>query len=176
MTPVLWLYGPPCVGKSTVGYQIFTTVWGSGTKAAYVDLAQIGFHSGGVDHRLRAANLAAMWPGFLADGARCVVMTGQAGPVADYVDGLPGAHLTLCGLHASRDVLTERFLLRGKGAGARLPGDLLLGRPDAELRLLAAEVEDTDFGGLRVDTDGRSAAEVAAHVLDVTGWPTASAP
>jgi adenylylsulfate kinase-like enzyme len=89
VTPVLWLHGPPCVGKSTVGYQIFTTVWGSGTKAAYVDLAQIGFHGEGVDHRLRAANLAAMWPGFLAAGALCVVLTGQA-ERADLVAGYVG--------------------------------------------------------------------------------------
>jgi hypothetical protein len=64
--PVLLLCGPTAVGKSTVGYEIFTRVR-TGIKAAYVDLAQIGFcRPTPVDdpgsHRLKAANLAAMWP------------------------------------------------------------------------------------------------------------------
>ncbi|HEY2675188.1 MAG TPA: hypothetical protein VGJ07_33070 [Rugosimonospora sp.] len=109
--PFLWLCGPPAVGKSTVGYEVFTQVNRSGVKAAYVDLSQIGFcrpardgdptadrdpaadgdpdthgdgdtHGGGPDaHRLRALNLGAMWPVFRAAGARCLVVTGR---VADH--------------------------------------------------------------------------------------------
>jgi hypothetical protein len=40
--PVLLLCGVTAVGKSTVGYEFFTRVR-AGIKAAYVDLAQIGF-------------------------------------------------------------------------------------------------------------------------------------
>ena len=77
--PVLWLCGTSAVGKSTVGYEIFTRVRTDGVKAAYVDLSQISFCQPAPDddphnHRLKAANLGAMWPTFRAAGARCLVV------------------------------------------------------------------------------------------------------
>ena len=38
LIPVLWLCGPPGVGKSTVGWEIFTQLTGAGIEAGYVDI------------------------------------------------------------------------------------------------------------------------------------------
>jgi adenylylsulfate kinase-like enzyme len=186
--PVLLLCGPTAVGKSTVGYDIFTRVQ-AGIKAAYVDLAQIGFCQPAPaddpgNHRLKAANLAAMWPAFHEAGARCLIMTGQVSDTATiraYADALPAMTLTVCRLHAGRETLTDRILSRGNGNGPAIPGDELKGQPSARLLQVAEraardadELHRAGLGDLWVDTDKRSAEDVAQLVIAATdGWPSA---
>jgi hypothetical protein len=154
---------------------VFSDVWAAGVKAAYVDLAQIGFGGGGVDHTLRAANLAAMLPGFAAEGARCLVISGDA-PSVDVVGGyraaLAGARFTVCRLRVSEAVLRSRVAARGLGSGARLPGDAILGLTGAALERVADsavraayELDRSGVGDVVVETDGLSVAEIAAAVL-----------
>lgn len=40
--PFLWLCGPPGVGKSAVGCEIFMQVYRSGIKASFLDFDQVG--------------------------------------------------------------------------------------------------------------------------------------
>jgi hypothetical protein len=186
-TPVLLVCGPPCVGKSVVGWEVFSRLTGSGVKAAYVDLAQIGFSRPAPDddpdnHRIRARNLAAMWPTFRGAGARYLVLSGgveQRDVVSTYADALPGTVLSMCRLRAGPEQLTERILLRGRGGGPAIPGDELKGRSPDYLRSFAdravATSERLDRAGLDavcVDTDGRSVDEVADRVrAQASGWP-----
>ncbi|RKN35166.1 AAA family ATPase [Streptomyces hoynatensis] len=192
MIPVLWLCGPSCVGKSTVGWQVHTELGRRLGRTAYLDLAQVGFlrpapPDDREGHRLKAANLAALWPRFLAAGARCLVLSG---PVHDqdtarsYAAALPHASsLTLCRLRADEAVLRERVLLRGRGGGPAIPGDELRGRDPETLRRhadrAAREAAALDRAGLpwtTVDATHGTPAEVAARVLTATGdttgdWP-----
>ena len=185
-TPVLWVCGPPCVGKSVVGWEVFSRLTGAEVKAAYVDLAQIGFSRPAAEddpdnHRIRARNLAAMWPTFRGAGVRCLVISGgveQRAVASSYADGLPGTVLTMCRLRAGPEQLTERILLRGRGRGPAIPGDELKGRSPDYLRRFAdravAIAERLDHAGLDafcVDTDGRSVDEVADLVrAQAGGW------
>jgi hypothetical protein len=178
-TPVLWLCGPTAVGKSVVGWEIFTQVRCEGLTAAYVDLAQIGFCRptpvGDPDnHRVKATNLGAIWPRFRAAGARCLIITGNVtrpGIITEYAEKLPGTRLTVCQLRAGQQVLTERLLLRGRGGGPPIPGDELNGRDPATLRRLAA-VNPSPIGDLRIDTDSHTIEEVAHLVRNQAGgWP-----
>jgi len=64
--------------------------------------------------------------------------------------------------------LARRIALRGQGRGWPQPGDPLLGQPDAHLRRVAAEsaaetaaLDRSGLGDLRIDTDGRTVADVA---------------
>ncbi|HEV2253656.1 MAG TPA: ATP-binding protein [Streptosporangiaceae bacterium] len=41
MVPVLWITGPAGVGKSTVSWQLFTELAGSGTRTAFADADQL---------------------------------------------------------------------------------------------------------------------------------------
>lgn len=186
-TPVLWVCGPPCVGKSVVGWELFSRLFGAGVTAAYVDLAQIGFcrpapEDDPDNHRIRARNLGGMWPTFQDAGVRCLVLSGRVDHpdvVASYANALPGTLLTMCRLRAGRDQVTERVLLRGRGRGPAIPGDELKGRSPDYLRDFAdravAIAQRLDHAGLDarcVDTDGRSVNEVVDLVLEQAGgWP-----
>ncbi|MEV4176678.1 hypothetical protein [Nonomuraea sp. NPDC049709] len=185
--PVLWLRGAPAVGKSTVGYEIFTQVCRSGVRAAYVDVKQIGALRPVADddvdgHRLKARNLAAVWAGYRAAGARCLVVAGEADSddtVRRYAESLPGTALTVCRLDAGPATLAERVARRGRGGGPAIPGDELRGLgPEALHRAAeravreAVALDRTGVEGLRVGTDGRSVEEVAADVRRRGGdWP-----
>ena len=66
---------------SAEGWAIYSAVR-SGTPAAYVDLAQIGFFSpvredDPGNHRLKAAALAAMWGTYRAAGVRALILCGR---------------------------------------------------------------------------------------------------
>ncbi|WP_067169990.1 hypothetical protein [Microtetraspora niveoalba] len=185
--PVLWLCGATAVGKSTVGYEIFTQVYRTGVRAAYVDVKQIGALRPVADddvdsHGLKARNLAAIWAGYRAAGAQCLIVSGEADSadtVRLYAESLPAAALTVCRLHAGPATLAERVAQRGRGGGPAIPGDELRGlAPDALHRIAeraAREANALDRAGagqLRIDTDGRSVKEVAEDVRVRSGdWP-----
>ena len=141
LIPVLWLCGPPGIGKSTVGWEIFTQLTQAGIEAGYVDIDQLGmcYPEPAPDpgrHRMKAQNL--------------------------------GAAITLCRLHAGAGELTRRIMLRGHGGSWPQPGDPLAGQPTAYLlRVAAAAVAEAEAleravtGALRVDTDGLTVEETA---------------
>ncbi|MEO3795536.1 hypothetical protein ABGB14_35470 [Nonomuraea sp. B10E15] len=181
--PVLWLCGATAVGKSTVGYEIFRQIHETGVRAAYADVQQIGALRPHMDgHDLKARNLAAVWSGYRAMGARCLVVSGEADSddvVRGYGQSLPGAALTVCRLHAGPATLAGRVAQRGRGGGPAIPGDELRGLGSDSLHRIAeraareAELLDrAGAGQLRVETDGRPVGEVAADVrVRSGGWP-----
>ena len=181
---IVWLCGPTGVGKSTVGWQLFTRLRRDGRRVALIDLQQIGFLAppdiGDPDnHKLKARNLAAMWATMRADGAECLVVVGQVNDrdqFRAYTDALPVATLTLVQLHASRDRLAERIVRRGRGEGPRIPGDHLFGRDAAELALIAeraatdaTRLTRTGIADVIVDTDGLTVEEVIGTIRRQTG-------
>ncbi|MDG4787094.1 hypothetical protein O7626_14345 [Micromonospora sp. WMMD1102] len=85
--------------------------------------------------------------------------------------------ITVCRLHAGRNSLAERAVLRGARAGPADPGDALKGQSAARLRQIAAEaaadaeaLEGAAVGDLRVDTDGRTVPDIAREVVRHLGW------
>lgn len=114
--PVLWLYGPSGVRKSTIAWEIFTRLPAEKGRIGYLDLDQLGMcyapptpqnwapeppldHG---RHRLQVRTLNAVLPNFAAAGARGVVVSGvvdaRRGPDADL---LTNAALTTLRLRAS---------------------------------------------------------------------------
>lgn len=185
---ILWLCGTTAVGKSTVGWQIYEQVNRAGFRTAFVDLDQIGFYRpvpacDPGNHRLKAGNLAAIWQTYHASGAQRLIVVGpvdRPDSVRTYTTALPTATITLCRLHANRDQLTERIMLRGQGLGSTwgMPGDELKGQSSALLRHVADDatadaeaLESAAIGDLRIDTDGRPVQNIAQEILLRTGWP-----
>ncbi|MFI7415897.1 hypothetical protein [Nonomuraea sp. NPDC049684] len=176
--PLLWFSGATAAGKSTVGYEVFSRVHRSGVRAAYVDLRQIAAlrpSTGEEGRRLRARGLAALWDGYRAAGARCLVVSGGAdsdATVRACTRLLPGLTPTVFRLHASPATLLDRVLLRGRGGGPATPGDELRGLGPDALRAVAgraareaAALDRAGAGDVRLDTDGRPPQEVAARVM-----------
>ncbi|MFD3451007.1 hypothetical protein ACFWVC_02405 [Streptomyces sp. NPDC058691] len=184
---ILWLCGPAAIGKSTVGWEVYQQVRRAGVHAAFVDLDQIGFHrpiptDDPGNHRLKAANLAAVWGTFRANGAECLIAVGPLGRPEDmraYTAALPAATITLCQLRAGQGTLADRAMRRGRGItpAPGLAGDQLIGQPQARLREIsdqaARNLDALDgFGDLQVGTDDRPANEIAAEILGRTRWPS----
>jgi hypothetical protein len=175
---VLLVCGATGAGKSAVGFEVFLRQLRAGVSAAYVDLDQVGFVSPPVvpandpgGHRLKARNLADLWPRYHEAGARFLVLSGpvpDARAAAVYAGMLPAARLTVCRLHAGPAELAHRISLRAQGLGWPQPGDPLTGQPEAHLRLVAERaaadaeaLERSGLGDLRIDTDGLSVSEAA---------------
>jgi broad-specificity NMP kinase len=186
--PILWLCGPTGVGKSTAGFNLFLRhVLGKQIPGAFVDLDQIGFYrptpsDARVDQKMTAGILAAMWRTFRAAGAQCLTIVGPADSataIAAYAQALPASTITVCRLHAGRDELTHRIMLRGQGGSWAQPGDPLKGRPAEHLASAAdqaaadaAALERAGIGDVRIDTEQRTVEEVVDAIIAETGWPT----
>lgn len=162
--PFLWLCGPPGVGKSTVGFEIYTRLVRAGVNAAYVDADQIGLlypASPGVLHHVRAQNLCAVWANFRAAGAECLIFSGVVNTAEEaraYIQAVPDAAVTLCRLRARRDELKERFV----GRGWR--------RELVDEALAAAEaLDNTNFADLCIDTSGLPVPDVVRLVWEEAG-------
>lgn len=178
--PVLWLCGVTGVGKSTVGYAVYRRAVSAGLMAAYVDLDQIGFSGPAVaGHRIRARNVAALWQTYRTAGAQGMVVVGPAedeAAVSAYADALPAATFTLCRLHADRNQLIRRIMLRGRGSSWLQPGDPLAGQPVtyllrvADQAVIHADALERAAIGRRIDTDGRTVEQVADAVIASSEW------
>ena len=166
--PFLWLCGPSEVGKSAVGWEIFSRLIQAGIAACYLDTDQIGLcyppppQDPGNNH-LMAANLAAMWPNYQAEGARCLIVSGciDTPDLVPVYTAIPATGLTLCRLRADREILRDRFLRRGRYTdlieAVQQEGDAL---------------DRSDFAPLCIDTTEMPAPRVADVILEKTGgWP-----
>jgi adenylylsulfate kinase-like enzyme len=169
--PVLWLCGPPGVGKSTVSWQLFTDVARSGIRVAFADTDQLGMCLPAPPEdverqRVKARSLGALIPNYQAAGARCLIVNGFVDPAAGVLSSLiPHAEVTTCRLRASTDEVVRRFIER-HGRGDDL--DRLL----AEVREEAAGLDQSSFADACVDTTGVPADEVARLVKAACRqWP-----
>ena len=172
LIPVLWLCGPPGIGKSTVGWEIFTQLTQAGIEAGYVDIDQLGmcYPEPAPDpgrHRMKAQNLGAVAANYRAAGARCVIVSGVVDPGRGvHASLIPRAAVTVCQLRAGRDELRQRFLGRGEQAGLL---DDVLSQADA--------MDASDVADVCVDVSGLPAAEAARLVRERTaGWPILTGP
>jgi hypothetical protein len=165
--PVLWLCGPPGVGKTATGWEIFCQLGRAGIEAGYTDIDQLGmcYPEPPADpgrHRLKARNLGAVLAAFQAAGARCAVVSGVVDSTHGVAPGLlPHAALTLCRLRAGRAELTRR--LTGRDTDLSALGSVLREADD---------LDASDVASVCVDTSGLPVTEVARLVRKgCGGWP-----
>lgn len=114
--PWLWLYGPPGVGKSAIGYEVFTRLARQGSPVAYVELDQIGMcmpAPTSVRSAAKAESLLSILTNVGRAGVEGAVVSGDiAGPVMDDVLRRAPTRPVLCRLRADHDVIVERLTIR----------------------------------------------------------------
>ncbi|WP_108250774.1 hypothetical protein [Planctomonas deserti] len=160
---VLWLFGPPGVGKTTVGWSLYRAWSAEGTPTAYVDIDQLGMLYPTPDprnHRVKAQNLAVVFRSFLAAGMRRLIVSGVVDPdeMADFARAGAGAGWVWCRLTASTDDVRDR-LVRHRDQPDMIDDAV------AHARLLEDhEVAGHALADISVDTTGRSVDEVVASV------------
>jgi adenylylsulfate kinase-like enzyme len=162
--PLLWLCGPPGVGKTTVAWEVYRRLADAGTAVAYVDVDQLGICYPEHDddpgrHQLKARNIAALRANFGAAGAACLVVSGVVdatrGPDTDVV----GEALVVCRLRADADQLVARLASRDRSSTD--PAAAV----DEAVRLDASAFTDWCL-----DTTDMSIVDVAEEVLGHRTW------
>ena len=161
MTAWLWLYGPPGVGKSATGFELFEQLTERGDRVAFVELDQIGMCMPAplaARSAAKADNLLGMLDNFAAAGARGVVVSGDL--VETMRDPLTRARErpVLCRLHADDAVTVERLTIR------------------RSLHYAMASSEyasyDVPTGDIEITSHPLGAEEVAAEIVRRLGeWP-----
>jgi hypothetical protein len=139
---VLLVCGPPGVGKSTIGfqlYQLYQRCLRAGLTAGYIDLDQIGFLVPRPDddprnHGLKAVNLAGTWQTYHAAGATHPAsylsrVAEQAAAAAQALD-----HTSLDALRIDTTGLTADEAADLIAAAASWPGQQASSRNPASLR------------------------------------------
>jgi adenylylsulfate kinase-like enzyme len=164
---VVWLCGPPGVGKTAVAWEIYNRLLGAERAPAYADVDQLGMcypehASDPARHRLKARNVGVLRANYAAAGARGLVVSGvvdgRRGPDTDNVGG---GDITVCRLRVDRAELLAR--LRGRHGS--------FAHPDAA-GLEADLLDHSTFADWCVDTTGLRVDEVADRVLARIGeWP-----
>jgi adenylylsulfate kinase-like enzyme len=166
---VLWLCGPPGVGKSAVGWALYAGLARSGARAGFVDIDQLGMclpapPDDPERYRLKVRNVSAVAGNFRAAGCDAVVVSGHLGSSDISSLTVRGDSLTICRLRASAGELRRRLTSR------RAP-DLV-----ADSLREAKRLDRSSFADACVDTDGLTVAEVARLVRERCGdWPPAPA-
>jgi adenylylsulfate kinase-like enzyme len=99
--PVLWLCGPPGAGKSAAAWALYARLARSGTRAAFVDIDQLGTclparPDDRQRYRLKERNLSSVIANFRRAGTEAVVVSGNLG-VRDGISSgtVPGAFRTI---------------------------------------------------------------------------------
>ena len=168
------LTGAGGVGASTAGFLAFLKRAWAGESAGYIDSHQLGFlgHDAHAPTAvaLRAENTVALVRVMAARRISQVVITGDAATARELAHALPVARTIW--LHASPDAIAARIRARAAGGGPPLAGDRRLGLSGTELAasIAASVAEASDLGirpagSLVIETDGRSADEVADQIV-----------
>lgn len=164
MTAWLWLYGPPGVGKSATGFELFEQLIERGDRVAFVELDQIGMCMPApvaARSAAKADNLLGMLDNFAGAGVDGVIVCGDIVEMMSDLLTRARERPVLCRLRADDDVTVERLTIRGS--------------VHYSMSSSVYESYDVPGGDLDVTTHPLGVNEVAAEIVRLLGaWPPAS--
>ncbi len=170
-TPVLAITGPVGVGKTAVGTEVSSLLEVGGVAHALIDVDCLRWSSprseGDPFHMaLGLRNLAAVWANYRSAGAERLVLVDVV-ETREYLQGyreaIPGADITVVRLTAPVETMHRR--LEGRESGASL-----VWHKERAAELLAL-MDERAVEDVLVQTEGRTAVELAREVLARVGWP-----
>ena len=157
---IVWLYGPPAVGKSVTAWQLLNRLAAAGSRTAYVDIDQLGMSpcdetADPGAHRLKGEALAAVADQYAGRGARTLVVSGVIGLdlMPFYADALAAFDPTFVRLRAPLAELRRRLEARG-GYAEDWSG----------VEEHALQLDGWDVGHQVVDTGAGSPGQVAGSI------------
>ncbi|MFF2521366.1 AAA family ATPase [Streptomyces liangshanensis] len=168
----LLIGGRSGVGKSTVAWEVSELLQRSGVAHCLLEGDYLGqVHPAPADDPRRSAiterNLSAVWANFAALGHRRLVYSNTVSVLESDMFrralGDDGARIVRVLLTAGDATAGERLARRETGSQLAVHVE----RSGLAARRLEREAPP---GTVRVDTDGRSVAEVAREVVAATGW------
>ena len=158
--PVLWLCGPPGVGKSPVAWTAFAELQRRGMTVGYVDVDQLGMcYPRGGDHQMahdaRAPNVAGVLRNFRTSGAQVGIVSGVMDAEAEpsYRAKARASDIAFYRLRLDHQELEGRLAARG----AADESTAVLKYADA--------LDRSGFASLTVDTGGKTVDQVLDLVL-----------
>ena len=167
--PLLVISGSMGTGKTTVLSEASDLLREAGTPHAAIDLDWLGqMHPERDPHgqRLAFANLAAVWPNYVAAGAERLIVARVVEDRAEldhYRAAVPGAQPIVCRLTAPLALMHERLRIREPG--------MILEQALERATELDGILERTGVEDFVVDNGpGRSIGDVAREVLFCAGW------
>lgn len=164
--PVVWLCGPPGVGKTSVAWQLYRRGAADGRGVAFVDVDQLGIcYPERADdpgrHHLKARNIHALRRNFATAGAEYLIVSGVVDPASGPVIAGAGSDDAFAiRLRADPAELIDRLAAR-QGSFA-----------DSQAALdEAAALDDARFDAFVVDTSGVAVDRIAADLdVRVRAW------
>ena len=163
--PTIVITGPVGVGKTAVSTAMSDLLIAANEPHALIDMDTLRMSYPRPAHdrfhmALGLRNLAALWANYRAAGAECLILADVVESQADadaYRLAVPNAEVTVVRLLASRDALWRRLAQRESGESLRWHQNRALE--------LAALMEKEAIGNLLVETDEKTAFEVADEIL-----------
>lgn len=162
---ILWLYGPPAVGKSVTAWELLNTMAARDPATGYIDIDQLGMSHVDADedpdgHMLKGRALAAVAAEFARQGVRMLVVSGVAG-------------LELTEFYAKELKLYEPVFVRLTAPYAELRRRLSTRGVYAEdwvgVEKYARRLNTAEPDHLVIQCGPGAPAEVAAKVLELVG-------
>lgn len=168
---VLWLAGPPGVGKTTTAWSLYRRLSADGVPLAFVDADQLGMsrptpHGDPETHSFKAAGARALADVYASQGYHLVVSGGIQTDLqaAVYRRAFERTELLICRLRLDGDLLAARYAARGHWVDSI-----------GEIRDEGAALDRTRFADLVVDVSGPDAQASVSSVLAALGeWPSAA--
>jgi adenylylsulfate kinase-like enzyme len=166
---VLIINGPVGVGKSTTANTVSELLEARGVPHAVIDMDYLrSVYPRPEDDPFHVAlgyrNLAAVWQNFFAAGARIAIIPSvveSSENIEAYRQAIPGAEITVVRLSASVETRHARLARRELGTG--------LAWHTARTEELQRLLEERQLDDAVIDTEGKTALEVAGEVLALSG-------
>ena len=164
---VLFIGGRTGVGKSSVGSEIHiqltaARIWHGFIEGDNLDMA----YPPPWERGLAEQNLAAMWGNYRALGYRRLIYTNTVSVgVVDELTAAMGDNPSITAVLLTSSDTTARLRLGQREIGSALQPHIERGM------VFARELEERAPSWVhRVNTDNRAVADIAAEIIDLTGW------
>ncbi len=164
---LLLVTGPSLVGKSSVARLLSDVLADAGVAHALIDADEFTRRGAHGPPGLQMRNLGSLWDGYAATGLSRLIVAWTVESSSDLEsleDAVPGARVKVCRLEAELEVLFER-------ARRSEPPAIREQLQAAVLREVSRFAREGP-GETAIETDGRTAMDVALELAHDSGWMT----